>query len=42
MTRAMEDIFNQIKEDANAFMNEAEAFVERQKQFNDKLKTQRQ
>lgn len=38
----MYDIFNQIKEDTDAFLKQADGFIERQKQFNDKLKTQRQ
>jgi hypothetical protein len=36
----MNDIFNQIKEDVDAFLKEADEFVERQKQFNNQLKTQ--
>ena len=38
----MNDIFNQIKEDTDAFLNEADEFIERQKQFNNQLKTQQQ
>lgn len=38
----MYDIFNQIKEDADAFLKEADEFIERQKQFNNQLKTQQQ
>ena len=37
---AMYDIFNQIKEDTDAFLKEADEFIERQKQFNNQLKTQ--
>lgn len=36
----MNDIFNQIKEDTDAFLKEADGFIERQKQFNNQLKTQ--
>lgn len=35
-------IFNQIKADTDAFLNEADEFIERQKQFNNQLKTQKQ
>ena len=34
----MYDIFNQIKEDTDAFLKEADEFIERQKQFNNQLK----
>lgn len=36
----MYEIFNQIKADADVFLKEADEFVERQKQFNNQLKTQ--
>ena len=35
----MYDIFNQIKADTNAFLKEADEFVERQKQYDNQLKT---
>ena len=36
----MYEIFNQIKEDTDTFLKEADEFIERQKQFNNQLKTQ--
>ena len=36
----MYDIFKKIKEDTDAFLKEADEFIERQKQFNNQLKTQ--
>lgn len=38
-TTTMYDIFNQIKEETDAFLKEADEFIERQKQFNNQLKT---
>ena len=38
----MYEIFNQIKEDTDAFLKEADELIERQKQFNNQLKTQQQ
>lgn len=38
----MNVIFNQIKEVTDAFLKEADEFIERQKQFNNQLKTQKQ
>lgn len=38
----MYEIFNQIKQDTDAFLKEADGFIERQKQFNNQLKTQQQ
>lgn len=38
----MNDIFNQIKADTDAFLKEADEFIERQKQFNNQLNTQQQ
>lgn len=38
----MYEIFNQIKEDTDAFLKEEDEFIERQKQFNNQLKTQQQ
>lgn len=33
----MNDIFNQIKEETNAFFKEADDFIERQKQYDNQL-----